>query len=59
MIAQEVIVAKSEELHQLVDEIVTVVADAVREHTPIHKVEAKSLKILLRAGQKAAQLLVD
>ena len=59
MIAQEVIVAKSQELHQVVDEIVSVVTDALREHTPIHEVEAKSLKMLLRAGQKAAQLLVD
>ena len=59
MIAQEVLIAKSQELHQVVDEIVTVVADAVREHTPIHKVEAKTLKIWLQAGQKALQLLVD
>jgi len=59
MIAQEVIVAKSQELHQVVDEIVTVVADAVRDHTPIHKVEGKALKILLQAGQRALQLLVD
>jgi hypothetical protein len=59
MIAQEVIVAKSQEIHQVVDEIVTVVADAVRDHTPIHNVEGKALKILLHAGQKALQLLVD
>ena len=59
MIAQEVIVAKSQELHQVVDEFVTVVADAVRDHTPIHKVEGKAMKILLQAGQKALQLLVD
>lgn len=59
MIAQEIIVAKSQELHQVVGELVTVVTDAVRDHTPIHKVEAKGMKILLRAGQKALQLLVD
>ena len=59
MIAQEVIVAKSQEIHQVVDEFVTIVADAVRDHTPIHKVEGKAMKILLRAGQKALQLLVD
>ncbi len=59
MIAQEVIVAKSQEIHEVVDELVTVVADAVRDHTPIHKVEGKALKILLQAGQKALQLLVD
>jgi hypothetical protein len=59
MIAQELIVAKSQELHQVVDEIVTIVADAVRQHTPIHEVEGKSFKVLLQAGQKALQLLVD
>lgn len=59
MIAQEVVVAKSQELHQVVDELVTIVADAFRDHTPIHTVEAMSLKVLLRAGQKALQLLVD
>ena len=59
MIAQELIVAKSQELHQVVDEIVAIVADAVREQTPIHEVEAKSLKVLLQAGQKGLQLLVD
>jgi hypothetical protein len=59
MIAQEDIVAKSQELHQVVDELVAVIADAVAEHTPVHKVEAKTLSVLLRAGQKAIQLLVD
>ncbi len=59
MIAQEVIVAKSQELHQVVDELVTIVVDAIRDHTPIHKVEGKGMKILLQAGQKALQLLVD
>jgi len=59
MIAQEEIVAKSQELHQVVDELVTIVADAVRDHTPIHKVEGKSMKVLLLAGQKALQLLVN
>lgn len=59
MIAQQLIVAKSQELHQVVDEIVTIVADAVRQRTPIHEVEGKSFKVLLQAGQKALQLLVD
>jgi hypothetical protein len=59
MIAQKDIVAKSQEVHQVVDELVAVIADAVTEHTPVHKVEGKALSILLRAGQKAIQLLVD
>jgi len=59
MIPQECIAAKSQELHQVVDEIVTIVADAVRQHTPIHEVESKTLKVFLQAGRKALQLLVD
>jgi hypothetical protein len=59
MIPQECIAAKSQELYQVVDEIVTIVADAVRQHTPIHEVESKTLKVFLQAGQKALQLLVD
>ena len=59
MIAQKEIVAKSQELHQVVDELVAIVADAVRDHTPIHEVEGKSMKVLLLAGRKALQLLVD
>ena len=59
MIAEEVVVAKSQEIHQVVDKLVTVVTDALRDHTPVHKVEAQAMKILLQAGQKAIQLLVD
>jgi hypothetical protein len=59
MITQNDIVAKSQEVHQVVDELIAVVAAAVTEHMPIHKVEGKVLSILLRAGQKAIQLLVD
>ena len=59
MIAQEVIVAKSHEIHQAIGELVTVVTDAVRDHTPIHQVEGMAMKILLYAGRKAIQLLVD
>src|SRR5271165_1256758 len=59
MIAQEVIVAKNQELYQVVDQLVAIVADAIRDHTPIHTVEGKGMKVLLQAGQKALQLLVD
>jgi hypothetical protein len=59
MIAEEVVVAKSHEIHQVVDKLVTVVSDALRDHTPVHKVEAQAMKILLQAGRKAIQLLVD
>ena len=46
-------------MHHVVNEIVSIVTDAVREHTPIHEVESKSMEVLLQAGQKALQLLVD
>ena len=59
MMAQEIIAAKSEELHQIVDEVVTVISDGVQEGTPIHEVELKTFRTLLRAGQTALQLLVD
>ena len=59
MMPQELIAAKSQELHQIVDELLTVVADAVQQYTPIHEVESKALKVLLRGGHRAVQLLVD
>jgi hypothetical protein len=59
MMPQERIAAKSQELHQIVDELLTVVTDAVQQYTPIHEVESKALKILLRGGHRAVQLLVD
>jgi hypothetical protein len=59
MIAQAPLVAKSQELHQIVDEILTGVVDAVENHTPIHEVESKTFQTFLRAGRIALQLLVD
>ena len=59
MICQPSIVAKSEELHQIVDELLAIVTNAVEGQIPIHAVESKMLKTLLRAGRNAAQLLVD
>ena len=59
MMPQEFIAAKSQELHRIVDEVMTIVSDAVAEQTPIHEVESKTLKIFLRGGRIALQLLVD
>jgi len=59
MMPQEQVAAKSQELHQIVDELLTIVSDAVQEQTPIHEVEHKAFKTLLRAGQATVQLLVD
>jgi hypothetical protein len=59
MMAQELIAAKSQELHHIVDELLQVVSDAVQQYTPIHEVESKVLKVLLRGGHRAIQFLVD
>jgi hypothetical protein len=59
MMSQELIAAKSQELHHIVDELLKVVSDAVEQYTPIHEVESKALKVILQAGHHAVQLLVD
>ena len=59
MMSQELLAAKSRELHNVVDELVEIVADAVNNQTPIHEVESRAHATLLRAGQTTLQLLVD
>ena len=59
MMPQQLVAAKSRELHHIVDELLTIVSHAVGEQTPIHEVESHVLKTLLRAGQTTVQLLVD
>jgi hypothetical protein len=58
MMPQELL-AKSQELHDMVDGLVEIVADAINNQTPIHEVESKAHATLLRAGQTTLQLLVD
>jgi hypothetical protein len=59
IIAQELIAAKSAELHQIADKLVGVVLDAVQQQTPAHEVEKKTFEILLRAGLATIQLLFE
>ena len=59
MMPQELLAAKSSELHQLVDQLVAIVSDAVVQQTPVHTVEGRALSTLLRAGLATIQLLVD
>jgi hypothetical protein len=59
IMTQQVIVAKSEELHRIVDELLGIVSDAVQQQTPIHHVEKKTFETLLRAGLATVQLLVE
>lgn len=59
MMPEQIIAAKSQVLHQIVDKLLTIVADGVEAHTPIHEVEAQAYTTLLEAGRAATQLLVD
>jgi hypothetical protein len=59
MMPQQLIAAKSQELHQIVDQIVAIVSAAVAEQTPIHEVESKTFETFLHGGRVALQLLVD
>jgi hypothetical protein len=59
MMAKEMIVAKREELHGIVDELLGIVSESMEEQTPIHKVESKTWEKLLQAGHTTLQLLVD
>ena len=59
MIPQQLLAAKSQQLQQIVNEILTVVSDAVQHQTPIHQVESKIFQTLLRGGRIAVQSLVD
>jgi hypothetical protein len=59
MMPQQVLAAKSQQFHQIVDDLVKIVADAVQRHVPIHEVETQTLKRLLEAGRTTVQLLVD
>jgi len=59
MMPQQVLAAKSQQLHQIVEQIVAIVCRAVAEQTPIHEVESKTFEVLLHGGRAALQLLVD
>lgn len=49
IMGEQVLVAKSEQLHGIVDELLGIVAEAVQQQTPIHQVEKKTFETLLRA----------
>ncbi len=59
MMPQNVLAAKSQQLHQIVDDLMKIVADAVQRHVPIHEVEKQTFQRLLEAGRTTVQLLVD
>lgn len=51
--------AKSQQLYEVVDDLLADVKSGLEEGTPIHEVERKALRRLLQAGRAALQLLVD
>jgi hypothetical protein len=59
MMSQELVAAKSQQLHQIVDQLLGIVSDALGAQTPIHEVESKTFQTLLQAGRVTVQLLVD
>jgi hypothetical protein len=59
IIAQEILAAKSEELHETVDQLLAIVAEGIQCKTPIHEIESKAFNTLLQAGRATVQLLID
>ena len=59
MMPQQLIAAKRQELHRIVDGLLTIVSKAVEQQTPIHEVESKTFAELLQAGRACVQLLID
>jgi hypothetical protein len=59
MMPEELLAAKSQQLHQIVDKLLGIVSTAVGAQTPIHEVESKAFETLLQAGRATVQLLVD
>jgi hypothetical protein len=59
MMPEEVLAAKSQQLHEVVDKLLGIVSAAVEAQTPIHEVESKAFQTLLQAGRATVQLLVD
>jgi hypothetical protein len=59
IIPQELIIAKSKQWHDTVDQLVTIVADAIQQQTPVYDVEKKVFKTLLRVGLATIGMLVD
>jgi len=59
MMSQEALVAKSQELHKFVDELIAVVFQAAQDGTPVHQVEGNVFTKLLILGLKLIELLVQ
>jgi hypothetical protein len=59
MISNELIVAKRQELHQIVEQLLNCVSEGVEQCTPIHKVESQTFQTLLEAGHATLGLLIE
>ena len=58
-IAQPLTVLKNELIQKIVPEVVELLAFALQEGMPAHKVEENLWDVLLRAGNRAMQALFD
>jgi hypothetical protein len=59
MMAKELMGAKSAELHGIVDDVMKIVSEGIRDGSPMHEMELKTFRKLLEAGHAAMQLIVD
>jgi hypothetical protein len=58
MIPQSTLDAKSQELHQIVNQLISHVADEAQRQTPIHQIESQVFKTLLQAGRVVIEMLI-
>jgi len=59
IMTKEFVSAKSTELQSHVDKLTNLIFEAVEQHTPLHQVEEKTLRVLLEMGRATLQILFD
>ncbi len=59
IMTKEVVTAKSAELQSHVDQLISLVCEAVEEGTPLHQVEEETLRVVLEMGRTALQIWFD
>lgn len=59
MISNELIAAKRQELHRIVDQLLSQVSQGVEQQTPIHEVESQTFQTLLEAGRATLGLFIE
>jgi hypothetical protein len=59
MISNELIAAKRQELHQIVDQVLNCVSEGVEQQTALHEVESQTFQALLKAGHATLGLFIE